>query len=157
MCAFFFLLKKSDYPFIWSFSLITTLLCGLTKYITLNQMQNGISYLLDSIMDHIPFDLGWWKDCKYGASHDAHCYSWASYSSLSANTPEKCGFGCEWSENEYQCWCMLVSESEHKCEHATGKQRFGVKLMWIVLAMWAKNDGKSETGRPCPVLLWWTN
>lgn len=48
---------------------------------------------------------------------------------------------------------MFVSESEHKCEHATGKQRFGAKLMWIVLAMWAKNDGKSETGRPCPVLL----
>lgn len=39
-----------------SFSL-KTLLCGLTVYITPDEMQNGIPYLLDSIIDYIPFDL----------------------------------------------------------------------------------------------------
>lgn len=73
-------------PIVSHFRPKPTLLCGLTEHITLNQMQNGIPYLPDSVIDHIPFDLVWWQGCKRGASHQARRRGGASYSSLNANT-----------------------------------------------------------------------
>lgn len=70
-------------------------------------MQNGIPYLPDSVMDHVPFDLVWWQACKSGLCTNLPAGAVPPFPAWMQMLPEV-GACSEQPKGDYHCWCICT-------------------------------------------------